>query len=65
MKIIKKGRIRNLTDDRKFECLSCGCEFIAQKGEYKYSLFGKYMGSQVYVAKCPNCNKFRSYSWDL
>ena len=37
MEIIKQGDISKLKQTKKFECPRCGCIFLADNDEYKYS----------------------------
>lgn len=52
MKIIKQGKKPN--KEVKFTCNECGCEFIAEEGEFDISHIGHdYI--EYACASCPNC----------
>lgn len=54
MEIIKQGEKRKVTDDKKrFECTSCGCEWIATPNEY--TMIRTPMKPNCFCW-CPNCN---------
>lgn len=56
MKIIKKG---NITTTKYFTCNTCGCEFEAEKGEYKLtSQIGIMQGCKNYYIECPCCKSY-------
>lgn len=46
MKIIKHGNLR----PRHFYCRRCGCEFVADIGEYTVAASG-----DNFFVKCPDC----------
>ena len=60
MKIIKEGRPN--PDNGKpvnFTCKNCGCEFIAEKGEYRSYI--NMVGSMPMIrcsTDCPNCDNW-------
>jgi hypothetical protein len=51
MKILKHGKLK----ERKFTCKICGCEFIADISEYRFSLADDFM------VCCPDCKKEACY----
>lgn len=53
IKIIKKGKLKNPKDTRRFTCLFCGCVFDADRGDYEVT-DGQY-NETVYWASCPTC----------
>jgi transcription elongation factor Elf1 len=53
MKIIKRGKIE--FEEKRFECERCGCEFLAEESDVKYTLMGDYV-------VCPTCGQY--ISWD-
>ena len=54
MEIIKQGDISKLKQTKKFECRRCGCIFLADDDEYKYS--GSQYNESYYQCACPTCN---------
>ena len=54
MEIIKQGDISKLKQTKKFECRRCGCIFLADDDEYKYS--GSQYNESCYQCACPTCN---------
>lgn len=54
MEIIKQGNISKLKQTKKFECRWCGCIFLADDDEYKYS--GSQYNELYYQCACPTCN---------
>ena len=54
MEIIKQGDISKLKQTKKFECRRCGCIFLADDDEYKYS--GSQYNESYYRCICPTCN---------
>ena len=52
MKIIKQGKKPN--KEIKFSCTLCGCEFIAEYGEY--SILDDGHNDIEYECDCPNCD---------
>lgn len=61
MKILKHGSPKaKETIPRHFVCPECGCEFIANEGEYSIwaARYLGYMGNgQTVETKCPECGK--------
>lgn len=63
MKIIEHGSPKYNKPDKKFKCDYCGCIFIAEYGEYKYSdcqcnaLYHEW----YYECECPECKR-KAYS---
>lgn len=60
MKIIVEGKIPKKT--KRFKCEHCGCEFEADKGEYKRAKRLEYMFGGVeyqteYQCECPCCQE--------
>lgn len=56
MKIVKNG---NNKKTKYFICNNCGCEFEADKDEYKpTSQIGLIQGCKNYNIKCPCCNAY-------
>lgn len=53
MKIIKQGKELNTKIERKFCCGICGCEYIAEQGEY-YIETDEH-GCIYFCSECPNC----------
>lgn len=53
MKIIEQGKNLKTDIERKFHCNTCGCEFIAEKGEYYYEV--DKADCAHFAAYCPNC----------
>ena len=53
MKILKKGK--KLTTEIKFKCHFCKCEFIVDKGEYRY-VYNQDNEIEIYSFNCPTCN---------
>ena len=54
MKILKKGDPEKKQRGKVFECLACGCLFMAYEGEYtEYEIPGVY----EIIAVCPFCNR--------
>lgn len=49
MQIIKHGNLKS----RYFICKSCGCEFIADKGEYKTAT-----SDDNFFVCCPECDTY-------
>lgn len=56
MKIHKHGDARKIKETRYFCCSACGCEFEADKGEYRAHQ-KDYDGSTEYLMNCPECNE--------
>ena len=58
MKVLKEGDIgaanRKIKQTRRFECLSCGCIFECNFGEWKY-VGGQY--DEIPQATCPTCKQ--------
>ena len=54
MEIIKQGDISKLKQTKKFECRWCGCVFLADNDEYKYS--DSQYNKSYYQCVCPTCN---------
>ena len=54
MEILKQGDISKLKQTKKFECRWCGCIFLADDDEYKYS--GSQYNESYYQCACPTCN---------
>lgn len=54
MEILKQGDISKLKHTKKFECCWCGCIFLADDDEYKYS--GSQYNESYYQCACPTCN---------
>ena len=54
MKIIKQGDPSLALKEKTFKCVECGCEFIANKTEYKYC--GSQYNIACYMAICPTCS---------
>lgn len=54
MKIIKKGREKDLKKTKRFTCRECGCVFEADKGEYQS---GQQYNETYFFCKCPFCGK--------
>lgn len=48
MEIIKHGKIKK----RMFACVSCGCEFIAETGEFEKI---RYTNGFSFYCRCPEC----------
>lgn len=55
MEIIKQGDLSRLKDKKYFICQHCGCEFIANKSEYKS--LGMHLNMMAYGCTCPTCKK--------
>ncbi len=53
MKILKPGKV----EQRKFVCGDCGCIFVADRTEMRYSL-------GTYYAVCPSCGNNRGLTWE-
>lgn len=55
MKIIKHGTPQTAT--KLFVCDDCGCEFEANKGEYKCAIYdtGGEVGDFLTFSVCPDC----------
>lgn len=53
MEIIKQGDLSKLKNPKRFECLRCGCEFLANDNEYVYE--GMWRNLQTYTSYCPCC----------
>ncbi len=55
MKILKEGNLELLKQTKRFSCSYCGCEFEADKGEYKTTnQYNEYYHS----CKCPCCGHY-------
>lgn len=54
MEIIKPGDLSRLKQTKTFKCCRCGCEFLADKSEYRYG--GTQYNTIYYVCNCPTCN---------
>ena len=53
MKIIKPGDLTQIRRPIQFACSNCGCEFIAEKDEYKYG--GMQYNTTYWACNCPTC----------
>lgn len=51
MQIIKHGTELK----KKFKCINCGCEFIANKNEYHE--FQSHPNEYMYKCECPECSE--------
>ena len=40
-------------EEKRFECEKCGCEFLAEESDVKYTLMGDYV-------VCPTCGQYIS-----
>lgn len=61
MKVIKQGKNKEelkaiFNETKRFECMTCGCVFEADKGEYKHSSSCR-NEDVYYYCECPNCKK--------
>lgn len=56
MRVIKYGDTNRLRGIRRFICKECGCEFEADKTEYKY-IFDQREDCGWYSIRCPTCNQ--------
>lgn len=54
MKILKQGKIKNISGIKRFKCNYCGCVFEAEQGEYKS---GQHYNDTYYFCECPFCGK--------
>ena len=60
MKIIKEGTPRPRADTpQNFKCKQCGCEFVAEKGEYD-TYMNFYDFRTELTSYCPNCHGYVS-----
>lgn len=53
MKILREGNLKKNRPDIFFHCYECGCEFIAESGEYQYAVTS--YNESYYSCKCPYC----------
>lgn len=54
MKIIKNGDLSQVMQTKRFVCDVCGCEFEADKGEYRS---GSQYNKTYFTCTCPCCYK--------
>ena len=54
MEIIKPGDLSRLEHKRAFKCPFCGCEFIANKSEYR--TYDTHCNHSYCVCECPTCH---------
>lgn len=54
MKIIRRGKVQ--TEEKRFECQNCGCEFIADEHDKKIDVMGDYV-------ICPTCEQYIAWDW--
>ncbi len=55
MEIIKQGADLEAIQKKEFHCNYCGCEFIANKNEYKTESGCR---NDCYcISECPNCKR--------
>jgi hypothetical protein len=54
VEIIRQGNPEKIKETKRFICSWCGCEWKADKGEYK--ICETYMAKQYYM-DCPCCKK--------
>ena len=54
MEIIKRGDPSRLKNIKRFECLACGCVFLATDSEYIND--GMWRNLMTYTCVCPCCN---------
>ena len=69
MEIIKQGNPDKIKQNVKFKCDQCDCEFIAEKGEWKYApIIAQQRGEGTYICICPCCGhtvwKYEYEEWD-
>ena len=57
MRVIKYGDTNRLRGIRRFTCEACGCEFEADKTEYKHD-FDQREDCGWYSIRCPTCNQW-------
>ena len=55
MEIVKQGDLSRIKDKKYFVCQHCGCEFWADRFEYKS--LGMWRNMMAYGCKCPTCKK--------
>lgn len=54
MEIIKQGNVDCSKKAKRFECVYCGCQFLADSSEYEIG--GMWRNLQTYTCKCPCCD---------
>ena len=54
MEIIKQGDLSRLTHTKRFQCVYCGCEFLADDNEYVIG--DMWRNLQTYTVNCPCCD---------
>lgn len=54
MEIIKQGDLSRITHKKQFECMACGCVFLADENEYIIADFS--YDRKLYKCDCPCCN---------
>ena len=52
--IIKPGDLSLLKETKAFSCKKCGCEFLADREDYKFQ-YSQREGISWYEIKCPTC----------
>lgn len=55
MKILKMGEVPS--ESKMFICNYCGCEFIADEGEYS-KCYSQGEDMMLYAASCPCCKRY-------
>jgi hypothetical protein len=55
VEIIKQGDLSRDKCIKHFKCIYCGCEFLADKFEYRCC--GTWRNLLNYVCKCPYCRR--------
>ncbi len=58
MEIVKQGNPERLKNTKRFECMYCGCQFLADDSEYEIG--DMWRNLQIYTCKCPCCDS-RAY----
>jgi hypothetical protein len=53
MEVIKQGDPSRLKKSKRFECVYCGCQFLADNNEYEYN--GMWSNLLTYTCKCLCC----------
>lgn len=54
MRIVKQGDKNKIKPPKQFACVHCGCEFVAEYGEYRPTPIGTASG---YECNCPCCGR--------